>query len=48
MYKQEDAFSAWSHETLKSELYIPEDKKEEMDKALGVPNLVKEAEEKSS
>ena len=48
MYNQEDAFSAWSHETLKSELYIPEDKKEQMDEALGVPKLTEESQEKSS
>lgn len=43
MYETEDSFSAWSHETLKSELYVPEDKKEELDDALGVPNLAEKA-----
>lgn len=46
MYNTDDAFTVWGSETLKSELYVPEDVLEELNEKFGV-NKEEETEESS-
>jgi len=48
MYQHDDAFIAWGNETLKSDLYISEDKLGELNKDYGVSIEKPETEEESA